>query len=49
VQTHLPSDPALFNEFHAVLVAVGKTYCRAVPRCAACPLRRDLRGRAPRL
>ncbi len=49
VQTHLPSDPALFNEFHALLVAVGKTYCRTVPLCAACPLRRDLAGRAPRL
>jgi endonuclease-3 related protein len=49
VEAHLPSDPALFNEFHALLVAVGKTYCRAVPRCAECPLRRDLAGRPPRL
>lgn len=23
-ETHLPSDPALFNEFHALLVALGK-------------------------
>src|SRR5439155_1015758 len=36
VQAHLPSDPALFNELHALLVAVGKTYCRAIPLCAAC-------------
>ncbi len=49
VQAHLPSDPALFNELHALLVAVGKTYCRAIPLCAACPLRRDLAGRPPRL
>ena len=48
VQAHLPSDPTLFNEFHALLVAVGKTYCRTIPLCAACPLRRDLGGRAPR-
>jgi len=48
LEAHLPSDPALFNEFHALLVAVGKTHCRAVPRCEACPLRPDLRGRRPR-
>ena len=47
VEDHLPSDPALFNEFHALLVAVGKTHCRTVPRCATCPLRFDLRGRRP--
>jgi endonuclease-3 related protein len=47
IEAHLPSDPALFNEFHALLVAVGKTHCRAVPRCAGCPLRFDLGGRAP--
>jgi endonuclease-3 related protein len=39
---HLPADAALFNEYHALLVAVGKTYCRTTPRCDACPLRFDL-------
>ena len=48
VEAHLPSDPALFNEFHALLVAVGKTHCRPVARCGACPLDPDLRGRRPR-
>jgi endonuclease-3 related protein len=47
VEAHLPSDPALFNEFHALLVAVGKEHCGTVPRCAGCPLRFDLGGRAP--
>lgn len=47
VEAHLPSDPALFNEFHALLVAVGKSHCRATPRCEGCPLRFDLRGRPP--
>jgi endonuclease-3 related protein len=42
IEAHLPSDPALFNELHALLVAVGKTHCRTVPLCATCPLRRDL-------
>jgi endonuclease-3 related protein len=47
-EERLPSDPRLFNEFHALLVAVAKTHCRARPRCGGCPLRFDLRGRPPR-
>ena len=47
-ERHLPSDPRLFNEYHALLVAVGKEYCRSRPHCAECPLRFDLRGRPPR-
>jgi endonuclease-3 related protein len=47
LEARLPSDPALFNEYHALLVRVGKTHCRTVPRCEGCPLRFDLRGRAP--
>src|SRR5215471_3763427 len=46
-EAHLPSDPALFNEFHALIVAVGKAHCRTVPACVECPLRFDLRGRPP--
>jgi len=49
VEAHLPSDPALFNELHALLVTVGKMYCRRVPLCVQCPLRRDLAGRPPRV
>ena len=49
VMAHLPHDPALFNEFHALLVRVGKEHCRTRPRCEGCPLRFDLRGRPPRL
>jgi endonuclease-3 related protein len=48
VEAHLPSDPALFNELHALLVAVGKTYCGTIPLCADCPLRVDLGGRPAR-
>jgi endonuclease-3 related protein len=35
---HLPLDPALFNEYHALLVKVGKEHCQQQPRCADCPL-----------
>ena len=47
LESHLPSDPELFNEFHALLVAVGKSNCRSLPRCEGCVLRFDLRGRRP--
>lgn len=34
----LPADPAVYNEFHALLVAVGKDHCRKQrPRCPSCP------------
>jgi len=34
----LPPDHALLNEFHALIVHVGKDFCRPVPRCAGCAL-----------
>jgi len=34
----LPDDVDLWNDYHAQLVAVGKTYCRPRPRCEDCPL-----------
>jgi endonuclease-3 related protein len=41
------SDPAasrarLFNDFHALTVAVGKAHCGRTARCAECPLAADL-------
>jgi endonuclease-3 related protein len=33
----------LFNEFHALTVAVGKAHCGKVPDCEHCPLAGDLR------
>jgi endonuclease-3 related protein len=39
-ENHLPADKALFNEYHALLVEVGKRCCRPRrPRCDDCPLR----------
>jgi endonuclease-3 related protein len=35
----LPSDHALFNEYHALIVEHSKRYCRARPRCDGCPLK----------
>lgn len=39
---------ALFNEFHALTVAVGKAHCGRTPRCQECPLEADLRISAGR-
>jgi endonuclease III related protein len=40
IQSELPQDVQLYNEFHALLVRLGKDYCRkSNPRCAECPLR----------
>jgi endonuclease-3 related protein len=36
---HLPHDAALFNQYHALIVNAGKTFCRKVPKCDFCPLR----------
>lgn len=38
VTDNLPEDVQLFNEFHALLVNVGKDYCRPRPKCPGCPL-----------
>jgi len=37
-ECHLDEDVALYNEYHALLVQVGKEYCRKAPRCDKCPL-----------
>ncbi len=44
---NLPPDASLYNEYHALLVAIGKDFCRPVPHCEDCPLRRDLEHYRP--
>jgi endonuclease-3 related protein len=36
--SHLRCRAQLFNEYHALLVHLGKHFCRKVPRCEICPL-----------
>jgi endonuclease-3 related protein len=36
---HLSIDEKLFNEYHALLVHLGKTVCKKIPRCDQCPIR----------
>jgi endonuclease-3 related protein len=35
---HLRRDAALYNDFHAQVVNLGKEICRPKPRCPECPL-----------
>jgi endonuclease-3 related protein len=37
-EDHLPADVALFNEYHALLVEVGKRHCKPRAKCEGCPL-----------
>jgi len=37
-ERHLPKDPALYMEFHALIVELAKRHCRAKPLCSNCPL-----------
>lgn len=38
VMSNLPPDAVLFNEYHALLVRVGKLHCRKSACCDGCPL-----------
>ena len=35
---NLPKSPTFYNEFHALIVRLGKEYCVKKPRCDACPI-----------
>jgi len=46
LHAQLPRDARLFNEFHALLVEVGKKHCKPKsPKCSGCPLEEFLPGR----
>ncbi len=40
---NLPQEVKLFNEYHALIVMVGKEYCNRIPHCTNCPLEKFLR------
>ena len=37
-ESNLPDDLALYNEFHALIVRVGKDHCKPRAKCTECPL-----------
>ena len=34
----IPADVAIYAEYHALLVRLGKTFCRKTPGCPECPV-----------
>ncbi len=36
---HLPKDVQLYNEYHALIVRLGKEHCNTTPNCEGCPLK----------
>lgn len=38
-ESSLPKDARVYNECHALLVELGKRFCRPTARCDQCPLR----------
>ena len=38
IEKNIPEDTLLYNEFHALLVRLGKEHCKPRPKCAGCPL-----------
>jgi endonuclease-3 related protein len=47
VMQYLPADASMFNEYHALLVNVGKLHCKRRPNCQDCPLEPLLPQRWP--
>jgi len=37
-ESSLPADTQLYNEYHALLVRVGKEFCKPKAKCLDCPL-----------
>jgi len=37
----LPPEKKIFNEYHALIVRLGKDYCKKAPQCGICPLKGD--------
>ena len=48
-ERNLPPSQRLYNEYHALIVRLGKQFCRSKPRCDRCPLEPLLGPAEPRL
>lgn len=40
-EANLPVDTYIYNEFHALIVALAKDICKKKPQCGTCPLAND--------
>ncbi|MEM2974596.1 MAG: endonuclease [Candidatus Micrarchaeia archaeon] len=39
--SNLREKSKVFNEYHALIVELGKNYCKTVPKCRECPLSKN--------
>ncbi len=39
-ESRLPRDPAIYGEFHALIVRLAKDFCKTKPSCSGCPMER---------
>jgi endonuclease-3 related protein len=46
-ESGIEEDVKLYNEFHALLVRVGKHFCKKTPKCPGCPLEELLPAGGP--
>ena len=46
-EKNLVGSGRLFNEYHALIVAIGKSYCKSTAKCEACPLNYLFGGKIP--
>lgn len=42
--SNLDKDARLFNEYHALIVNLGKNFCKKKPLCGECPLKEDCKN-----
>ncbi len=40
-ESGIPKSVACYNEFHALLVELGKNYCSKNPKCSECPINKN--------
>jgi endonuclease-3 related protein len=40
-EDQIPRNVKLFNEFHALIIELGKNYCKIKPNCEKCPLNEE--------
>jgi endonuclease-3 related protein len=47
-EKNLPRNERLFNEYHALIVELGKRHCKVKPECANCPLEKRCKKKVKR-
>ena len=46
-ESRLERNTPMFNEYHALIVRLGKEFCGPSPKCEGCPLQEMLPAEGP--